>query len=201
MTQRTCLIEGCERPHQARGWCKIHYLRWYKHGDPLIVKPPRWEGYVRPTCSVDGCDSPAHGRGLCTIHGPRNRRHGDPEAGRRRNFVGTPEDQYWAFVEKRGADDCWLWTGSLITGGYAQMRIPEAVYAHRWAYEHFVGPIPDGLVIDHTCHNRDLTCHSGPCPHRRCVNWRHLEPVTDVVNFRRGYLRKQLAKGAKVRPR
>lgn len=39
MAERTCSIEGCERPHNARGWCTTHYERWRRHGDPLKVIP------------------------------------------------------------------------------------------------------------------------------------------------------------------
>ena len=46
--------------------------------------------------------------------------------------------------------------------------------AHRIAYMHFVGPIPDGLTIDHLCRNT------------ACVNPSHLEAVTDRVNVLRG---------------
>lgn len=35
MTQRTCQIEGCERAATSRGWCNMHWKRWYKHGDPM----------------------------------------------------------------------------------------------------------------------------------------------------------------------
>lgn len=31
----TCAIPGCGKPHRARGWCKAHYSKWYRHGDPL----------------------------------------------------------------------------------------------------------------------------------------------------------------------
>lgn len=34
MATLTCSVEGCERPHEARGWCKGHYHRWQRHGDP-----------------------------------------------------------------------------------------------------------------------------------------------------------------------
>ena len=34
---RLCEIDGCERPHKARGWCRNHYQMWQKHGDPLFV--------------------------------------------------------------------------------------------------------------------------------------------------------------------
>ena len=37
MAERTCSIDGCERVHQARGWCKKHYHRWHTHGDPLVA--------------------------------------------------------------------------------------------------------------------------------------------------------------------
>lgn len=36
MQKPTCTIEGCERPQKARGWCSVHYVRWWKHGDPTI---------------------------------------------------------------------------------------------------------------------------------------------------------------------
>lgn len=61
-------------------------------------------------------------------------------------------------------------------GRYAEFAdgTPGGVSAHRWAYEHFVGPIADGLVLDHLCRNTS------------CVNPRHLEPVTQQENVLRG---------------
>ncbi len=32
---RRCTITGCSRPYDARGWCKRHYMRWFRTGDPL----------------------------------------------------------------------------------------------------------------------------------------------------------------------
>lgn len=34
--QKLCSIEGCLKPSTQRGWCRVHYMRWYRHGDPLM---------------------------------------------------------------------------------------------------------------------------------------------------------------------
>ena len=80
-----------------------------------------------------------------------------------------------------------MWTGPYGTrDGYGKFRPgpgQKIVVAHRWAYEVFVGPIPDGMQIDHKCHSDDQSCPGGPnCGHRRCVNPAHLEPVTASEN-------------------
>lgn len=100
----------------------------------------------------------------------------------------TVLERFWANVDK--TDDCWLWTGTLVSG-YARFKIGETgVRVHRWSYENFVGPIPEGLGLDHTCHTRAVAeCPGGvQCVHRRCVNPAHLEPVTQLVNVHRGAL-------------
>lgn len=72
--------------------------------------------------------------------------------------------------------------------GYGQIDVSgKTTLVHRVAYEAMVGAIPDGLVVDHVCHNEDLSCAGGStCIHRRCVNPRHLEVVTDEENKQRG---------------
>ena len=71
---------------------------------------------------------------------------------------------------------CWLWTGGVNHGGYGQFSDGRGKNggAHRAAYEVFVGPIPEGLTLDHLCRVR--------C----CVNPAHLEPVSMQENLRRG---------------
>lgn len=71
--------------------------------------------------------------------------------------------------------------------GYSRTSIQNRSHrAHRVIYELLVGPIPDGMTIDHTCHDPS-ECQPGPtCPHRRCVNPEHLEVVSSVENIARG---------------
>lgn len=101
----------------------------------------------------------------------------------------TPEivERFWSKVDLNGPrppdpwapieTNCWLWTGSLSRGQgrfYDGTKLPsgwaKATLAHRYAYELLVGPIPEGLTIDHLCR----------VPH--CVRPDHMEPVPKGVN-------------------
>jgi hypothetical protein len=87
-----------------------------------------------------------------------------------------------------GPEPCWLWPGSLTITGYGKVGPgPEGGtgVVHWITYLHMVGPVPDGLDLDHTCHTADCP-EPAPCSHRRCANPAHLEPVTRQVNLARG---------------
>lgn len=78
--------------------------------------------------------------------------------------------------------DCWIWQKATMEDGYAVgRRNGRSWLMHRWYYEQHIGPIPDGLQIDHLCRVR--------C----CVNPAHLEPVTQTENRLRGDLTKLTA--------
>lgn len=70
---------------------------------------------------------------------------------------------------------CSRWVGAITGGGYGHLGVDgKFPKAHRLSYEHYVGPIPDGLDLDHLCRNR------------WCVNPDHLEPVSRRENLLRG---------------
>lgn len=108
-----------------------------------------------------------------------------------RRVIGTDEERFMAKVEVQ-PDGCWTWTAAVYPAGYGMFAVRrfnapgyQSALAHRWAYRYFVGEVPDGLVLDHICHSR--ACPGGyTCPHRRCVNPAHLEPVIQAVNAARG---------------
>ncbi len=139
-----------------------------------------------PQCQEPGCPRPAKARGLCNAH-YKARRKSDPSFVIQRR--GTPEERFWAKVDKRGPDECWPWTAFIEDDGYGMFGITgsHSVRAHRFAYEAEGGQIPKGFELDHLCHTRDTGCTAGKeCPHRRCVNPAHLEPVPGLVNIFRG---------------
>ena len=131
------------------------------------------------------CNAKEHARGLCGTHYDRWRRWGDPffaeVAGVQRRDLG---ERFWEKVNKNGPipvyaphlGRCWIWTAAMRSGyGLIAISRTEKRSAHRVAYELSVGPIPDGMTIDHLCR---VT---------QCVRARHLELVSPGENTRRGF--------------
>lgn len=112
-----------------------------------------------------------------------------PYAGPQGNRRATLEERIARRIDYPGNDtDCWLWRGCPTIGGYGQISADGGnAMVHRVVYELLVGPIPEGLTLDHQCHNADLSCVGGnDCLHRRCANPGHLEPATMGANTLRG---------------
>jgi len=178
-----CSVTGCTKPYYSRDYCRKHYVRWRRHGDSEHVGKP---GPPRRTCNIPDCPGGQVGQGLCDKHYRRLRRWGDPFEIKR--IIGDIEARWWSHVERHHVSSaCWPWTACIDDDGYGRFWDGERVgYAARWGYERFVGPFPGGRVPDHLCHDPE-TCVSGSaCPHRACVNYRHLQPVTNRENSLRG---------------
>ena len=86
---------------------------------------------------------------------------------------------------------CWLWEGARNAEGYGMTarnvnKKKYGIMVHRLSWYLLYGNIPDGVVLDHTCHN-PAECQSGSdCTHRRCFNPYHLNPTSTTENIRRG---------------
>lgn len=84
---------------------------------------------------------------------------------------------------------CIIWTGALNSNGYGRFSVDcVSQLAHRVAYQHAHGPIPEGLTIDHLCRVK------------RCVNPDHLEAVTGIENTRRAAQQDRPTECAKGHP-
>ena len=115
----------------------------------------------------------------------------------------TPEQtvRFWSRVDKDGPTPaqrpelgpCWIWRGPTTSDGYGRVwtgsRTDSTIRrdrAHRVAYALLGGEIPEGLTLDHLCHNATSCTLGDKCPHRRCCNPFHVELATNRVNILRG---------------
>lgn len=104
-----------------------------------------------------------------------------PEARCNRCYRASPIERVMQriVIDENG---CWVYQGKQNGDGYGVISPigggPNTT-AHRVTYEHFVGPIEDGNVVDHLCMNR------------HCVNPDHLESVSQSVNMKRAWVFKK----------
>lgn len=85
--------------------------------------------------------------------------------------MGKPYIEPETLIARVPESGCWLWEGCLTHDGYPTKG---KKYMHRVMYEKYVGPIPEGLTLDHVCRVRS------------CCNPAHMEPMTLRDNIARG---------------
>lgn len=131
---------------------------------------------TQTTCFYPSCPNPYQRQGFCESHWNKWREHTAA-------VIHDPvEVAFFSRVSFGNAiDECWLWTGKVHRkyGAFNPPRTRVKLIAHRWAYEYLVGPIPEGLQLDHLC------CQ------KLCVSPFHLEPVTLQENLYRAKVRRR----------
>lgn len=83
---------------------------------------------------------------------------------------------------------CWIFSGCTNSRGYGQVcsgRKGKNILTHRLAVIVRDGSVPEGMTVDHKCHNSETCLLDSDCPHRRCVNPAHLRVMSGGDNTRR----------------
>jgi hypothetical protein len=96
-------------------------------------------------------------------------------------------DRFWVHVNRHGPDECWEWQAATERSGYGRLsggrRGEKQILAHRFSYQLHNGPIPDGLLVCHSCDNR------------KCCNPAHLWLGTCAENHADRNRKDRQAKG------
>lgn len=98
----------------------------------------------------------------------------------------APFIRFHDYIRARHDSGCWEWTGHRSSVGYGCLKVFGSMKdAHRFAYELYKGPIPDGLHVLHSCDNK------------LCVNPSHLSLGTHADNMRQAAERGRMRSGAR----
>ena len=120
-----CEVEGCEEPVKYKGFCKKHYKRQWRHGNPNVTMNNMSGG----VCQVEGCDRPRKSaNGYCAMHWTRVYRHN-----REHRIKGEAG------------------SGVINAGGYRMLTINKTrIYEHTLVVERALGrPLPPNAVVHH----------------------------------------------------
>lgn len=166
-----CSVDGCDALSASRGMCNPHYQGVITHGHPL------------GKLYADHGEHIAFMRSAVVQAYPNRPILPVPiRVGERSVQIKEKDlDRFLAKVQM-GPDSTWVWHGDLNHQGYGTFSVQGVdIRAHRFAYVALIGPIADGLHLDHALHNLAVAagqCSGGICACRRVVSPRHLTPTT-----------------------
>lgn len=166
----TCTMEsGRKRPHERCRECRSE-SGWHNREGGASITPPNPSGLCQCGCGASAPIAKRTSRAFGHVKGHPTKY----AVGHGSHVTSGPQ---WKVNELTG---CWIWMRSCDTKGRGQVgtwnkqsKSRMRKQAHRWVYEQRIGPIPDGMTLDHLCMNP------------LCVNPAHLELVTMEENSRR----------------
>ena len=165
MNKMICSVNGCESPVKCKCLCNKHYQRSRIHGDVNAFNAKRGHG-----CLVPSCDGKHRAHGYCLKHYTRFIRYGDVD--HVEITVGDNKKRLMDSTEI-SASGCWEWKKRIHDGGYGVVSLNGRLeQAHRASWMVFVGEIPQGMQVNHRCHNRS------------CINPEHLYIGTQTENMK-----------------
>jgi HNH endonuclease len=150
---KLCSIDGCNREHYGRGWCRLHWRRWSRHGDPMIMtRASAGEGTIshngyRIICRK-GVDYREHIEIVERVLGrklpPEAEVHhvnGDPSDNRNENLVVCPSRAYHMLLHQR--------TDALKACGHADWR--SCAFCKQYGDPQVMKFLNTGMAYHHSC--------------------------------------------------
>lgn len=131
---RTCSVEGCDKVHKAKGYCRNHYKAFKKHENPLLGNK-----HVN-ICSVDGCGKKHFAKNYCRRHYLSFVKYGDPLQAKVLTRNGVLN---WENILPHYNNQGYL----MLTKSINSIKYTKLV--HRYIWEKYNGDIPKGSIIHH----------------------------------------------------
>lgn len=140
---KSCIIDSCNNKYYSKGFCKVHYDKNRRHGDPLFEEALR----KNSPCSIEGCKKPFFSNDLCQMHNARLQRHGNPR------FVNPKcnrDGNYKARARIKSAE--WKKAHAELNSSFNQARktrMRKSSKQERQVIKQFYLDCPEGFVVDH----------------------------------------------------
>ena len=80
---KNCSINNCNRKHESKGYCRSHYNKFRRFGDPFYERKLN----VFKKCKLENCNNKVHSLGYCHSHYNKFKRHGNANYKQNLNYL------------------------------------------------------------------------------------------------------------------